>query len=90
MSNLAPSNEEHELDVYNANWNTNALKFVCIDRHKGGINAAFVDMSARHVGIKELYRLKWHKNFITSSLPGNGSTAGAGTWPAWTNKYKDY
>ncbi len=85
-----PSNTEHEQDRYIADWDTNAMKYYCIDRHSGGINAAFVDMTARHVGIKELYRLKWHARFQTSSLPGNGSTVGAGTWPTWTDKYKDY
>ncbi len=78
-----PSNTEHEQDRYSADWDTNAMKYYCIDRHSGGINAAFVDLSARHVGIKELYRLKWHKNFIKSSVPSAG-------WPTWTDRYKDY
>ncbi len=78
-----PSNTEHETDTYNAEWATNAMKYYCIDRHSGGINAAFVDMSARHVGIKELYLLKWHKNFIRTSVPPGG-------WPTWTDRYKDY
>ena len=82
-TDVPPSNTEHEQDRYSADWDTNAMKYYCIDRHSGGINAAFVDLTARHVGIKELYRLKWHKNFITSSVPSAG-------WPAWTDRYKDY
>ena len=79
-----PSNTDHDTDKYpGADWDTNAMQYYCIDRHSGGINAAFVDLDVRHVGIKELYLLKWHKNFIMSSVPPGG-------WPAWTDKYKDY
>ena len=81
---IPPNQNEHDTDKYpRADWDTNAMQYYCIDRHSGGINAAFVDLTARHVGIKELYRLKWHKNFITSSVPSAG-------WPAWTDRYKDY
>ena len=79
----APSNAEHEADEYMASYANNSMKYYCIDRHKGGINATFVDMTARHVGIKELWLLKWHKNFGTRHEPPSG-------WPTWTDKYKDY
>ena len=83
-NNSAPTDEEHGTDVYNASYSSDAMKFHCIDRHKGGINATFVDMSARHVGLKQLWRLKWHKNFdYTNALPPNA-------WPTWMEKYKDY
>ena len=81
-TDASPSNDEHELDDYKATWFNNAMKFCCIDRHNGGINAAFVDMDARHVGIKELWLLKWHMNF-PPSVPSNG-------WDTWTDKYKNY
>jgi prepilin-type N-terminal cleavage/methylation domain-containing protein/prepilin-type processing-associated H-X9-DG protein len=81
-SDLAPSNDEHETDVYDADWDTNSMKYMCIDRHSGGINMAFVDWNVRHVGIKELWQLKWHKNWEMCQ-PQNA-------WPDWTDKYKDY
>jgi prepilin-type N-terminal cleavage/methylation domain-containing protein len=77
----APSNDEHSNDVYRASWNNNAMKFYSIDRHSGGINGVFVDMHAQHVGIKQLRRLKWHKNFDTSLTP---------VYDTWLNSYKDY
>jgi prepilin-type N-terminal cleavage/methylation domain-containing protein/prepilin-type processing-associated H-X9-DG protein len=56
----------------------------CIDRHKGGINMTFMDGSTRKVGLKELWKLKWHRNFNTNTnRPPN-------FWPAWMNGYKDY
>ncbi len=77
----APSNSEHSRDVYNADWDTNAMKYYSIDRHRGGINGVFVDMHAQHVGIKQLRRFKWHKNFDTSLTPA---------YDTWLDSYKDY
>ncbi len=82
MNNNAPSNAEHEMDQYSATWWTHAMKFICIDRHKGGINMSFVDMDVRHVDIKELWQLKWHMVWIKCNPSGG--------WPTWTDKYKDH
>ena len=82
---IPPRDMDHEKDTYPlASWNTNAMQFYTIDRHHGGINASFVDMHVQHVGIKQLYRFKWHANFRTTSVPTNGG------WPDWTRKYKNY
>jgi len=79
----AATNDEHERDEYSASYSSNSMKWLCIDRHKGGINAVFVDMHVEHVGIKRLWKLKWHKNFQL----GVGS---AGGWPTWLQTYRDY
>ncbi len=80
-TDAAPSNDEHSHDVYRASWDNNAMKYYSIDRHKGGINGVFVDMHAQHVGIKQLRRFKWHKNFDTSLTPA---------YDTWLDSYKDY
>ena len=77
----APSNEEHEQEIYTADWDTHAMKFYSIDRHHGGINGSFVDMHVQHVGIKQLRRFKWHANFDTTLTP---------VYDTWLNSYKDY
>ena len=82
-TDAAPSNEEHARDVYSASWDDNAMKYYCIDRHSGGINGVFVDMHVQPVGIKQLWKLKWHSNFRLGIGPGGG-------WPSWTDRYKDY
>ena len=82
MNNNAPSNTEHELDEYDATWKTHSLKYLSIDRHSGGINSAFADGNVRFVGVKELWYLKWHKDWV-KCLPGNA-------WPTWTDRFKDY
>ena len=63
------------------NWATDAIQFFCIDRHNGGINGLFMDWSSRKIGLKELWRLKWHNQFDTTVQP---------VWPQWMQKYKDY
>lgn len=62
----------------------------CIDRHDGGINMLFMDFSTRKVGLKELWTLKWNKEFNTA---GKWTKAGGVLpeyWPEWMQKYKDY
>ena len=49
---------------------TNSMNRFCINRHQQGINGIFLDYSARKVWLKELWRLKWAKNFNpTAPLP---------------------
>ena len=35
----------------------------CMNRHNGYINGLFLDWSARRIGLKELWTLKWHREF---------------------------
>jgi len=47
----------------------------CINRHGNGtINGVFLDHSARRVGLKELWRLKWHKSFPANAPQPNWAT----------------
>lgn len=57
------------------------MKRFCLDRHNGWLNIAFVDLAVSKVGLKEMWRLKWHKNFDTSGYKG--------TWPDWMQGMKD-
>jgi hypothetical protein len=63
-------------------WNRSAMRLHCLDRHNQSINAVFLDLSASKVGLKELWRLKWHRKFDTSGYQGG--------WSEWMQKYKDY
>jgi prepilin-type N-terminal cleavage/methylation domain-containing protein len=55
----------------------------CFDRHKGGINGVFMDFSVRRIGLKELWKLKWHREFNTEyKRPW--------TWPSWMAGYKNF
>lgn len=66
------------------------MKMFSIDRHQKGITAVFVDGTARKVGLKELWTLKWHKTYNTK---GEWTKAGGVTfsdWPDWMSTFKDF
>ena len=66
------------------------MKHFCIDRHQGRVNFTFMDWSVRDVGLKELWILKWHRQFNTH---GPWTIAGGiepRDWPQWMRKYTDY
>jgi prepilin-type processing-associated H-X9-DG protein len=69
---------------------TGEMNQFCIDRHNGWTNLGFVDWSVRHVGLKELWTLKWHRAFITNGLWTEAGGVDPAQWPVWLRKYKDY
>jgi len=63
---------------------------ICINRHAGFVNWVFLDFSARKVGLKELWTLKWHRSFL---VDGPWTIAGGATpedWPEWMQNFPDY
>jgi len=57
---------------------------ICLNRHPSEtINAVFMDFNVRKVGLKELWRLHYHRGFDEyEPLPFD--------WPAWMENFKDY
>jgi hypothetical protein len=66
------------------------MNHFCIDRHKGFINLAFMDWSARSVGLKELWTLKWHRAYVTNGPWTKAGGARPDDWPVWLRLYKDH
>ncbi len=62
----------------------------CIDRHDGVTNMVFLNFSVRKVGIKELWKLKWHRQFDTNGVWTKAGGAQPANWPDWMQKFKDY
>jgi prepilin-type N-terminal cleavage/methylation domain-containing protein len=63
---------------------------VCINRHRGRVCSSFADGSVRQVGLKELWTLKWHREFNTS---GPWTRAGGvidADWPDWLRPFPDF
>jgi prepilin-type N-terminal cleavage/methylation domain-containing protein len=51
-------------DIYPADGsNDNEIRSFCINRHNWHINLLFLDWSVRKVGLKELWILRWSKNW---------------------------
>jgi len=70
------------------------MKYFCINRHDGGINAIFLDFSVRRVGLKELWTLQWHPGY-NARMSSHGPWTIAGgvqpeDWPQWMRSFKDY
>lgn len=60
------------------------------DRHREKQNTLFADGSGRSVGLKELWTLKWHRNYDRN---GEWTVAGGvqkSSWPEWMRDFKDY
>jgi len=58
------------------------MKRFCLNRHDGFLNCLFVDWTVRKVGLKELWRLKWHRSFDINYPPS--------IWPEWMRDFKEY
>ncbi len=58
------------------------MRFFCINRHNGFVNSVFLDSSVRKIGLKELWKLKWHSNSDTNAPTPD--------WPDWMKGFKDY
>lgn len=73
-----------------AGWTSTGIMPVCFNRHNAGINVLFSDWSARKIGLKELWTLKWGKGFDTAgpwTLTGGVQPE---DWPKWMRGFKDY
>jgi len=62
----------------------------CMNRHDGYINCLFMDWSARRVGLKELWTLKWDEQADTAGPWTKAGGVLPEDWPAWMRKFKDY
>jgi len=70
--------------------NTCPMSLICLNRHHEGINMTFMDWSVRKVGLKELWTLKWHREYNTAGPWTKAGGVLAEDWPAWMRKFKDY
>ena len=71
---------------YNGQWRGYDFEMghFCIDRHGyGSVNHLFLDFSVRRVGLKELWKLKWHKKWNPDNNPQP-------VWTDWMKEFKDY
>jgi prepilin-type N-terminal cleavage/methylation domain-containing protein len=69
---------------------SNEMKRVCLNRHSGAVNSAFLDWSIRKVGLKELWTLYWHKNFDTRGPWTKAGGVQPDNWPEWMRGFRDY
>jgi len=80
---------ENETAVWSTD-NTNHMARACMNRHIGYTNVSMCDFSARKVGLKELYTLKWHRSFNTRGPWTVAGGVSSSDWPAWIRPFSDY
>ena len=80
----APAQQEE------AAWSGNNMGRTCINRHKGFVCSSFADGSARKVGLKELWTLKWSQVFNTSGPFTMAGGVSGDDWPEWLRRYPDF
>jgi len=72
-------------------WNNDAqMGRYCLDRHDGFAGGLLLDFSARKIGLKELWALKWHRQYNQAGPWTLGGGVQATDWPEWLKNYKDY
>jgi hypothetical protein len=49
---------------------------VCINKHEGGINVLYLDMSVRKTTLKQLWDIEWNKYWRDNDIPEP-------EWPNW-------
>ena len=69
---------------------SNQMQFSCINRHIGCVNGLFMDLSPRKIGLKELWKLKWHRQYDTDGPWTQAGGALPQEWPQWMRSFKDY
>ena len=92
---LARGSPEHEppaydepLDLTTLQWS--GMKSFCINRHNGAVNGLFLDWSVRKVGLKELWTLKWSREFDTANAWTRAGGVQPEDWPQWMRRFHDY
>jgi prepilin-type N-terminal cleavage/methylation domain-containing protein len=68
----------------------NEMNRVCVNRHGGFVNWLMMDWTVKKAGLKELWTLKWSKNFYTAGTWTKAGGVQPDRWPDWMKHFKDY
>jgi len=77
FNGIKPPTSNGQWDGYNKE-----MMHFALDRHSKGVNGVFLDGAVKHIGIKGLWSLKWHKKY-------EASRGFVGTWPEWMAGYSE-
>jgi len=79
-----------EFDAVPTLVHSDTLNPFCINRHDGCVNGVFLDWSVRKVGLKELWTLRWHKEYVTRGPWTKAGGVKPEDCPEWMRRFKDY
>lgn len=61
------------------------MKRVCLNRHNEHVNGVFLDLHTSKIGLKELWELRWHRDWN----PNDDPPPDWGTQASWMTHMKD-
>ena len=76
---------EYEDEPFNTSSNMGRF---CINRHEGYTNCVFLDFTVKKVGLKQLWLLKWHRQYKTHYAITNPVDWSYGS--GWMAKFKEF
>jgi prepilin-type N-terminal cleavage/methylation domain-containing protein len=69
--------------------NQNEMRRFCVDRHAGFVNCLMMDWSVRRIGLKQLWQLKWHKQYDTCGPWTICGGVQGDDWPEWMHAFQN-
>ncbi len=84
------SSGDRPLEEEEGSISSNNMLSFCRNRHDGYVNGLFLDWSVRKIGLKELWTLKWDKDFDTRGKWTIAGGVGPEDWPEWMRRFRDY
>jgi hypothetical protein len=84
------TNTPPEFNGQTQNAGSICMRRFCFDRHDGPTNMVFLNLAVRKVGLKELWVLKWHRQYNTADAWTKAGGVNPEDWPEWLRRYKDY
>jgi prepilin-type processing-associated H-X9-DG protein len=91
-----PEDVDEPLDAEDQSWDdcvdatVNNMWRFSVNRHDGNLNTLFIDGSVRKTGIKQLWKLKWHRTYNTGGTWTLSGGVQRNDWPEWMANFKDY
>ncbi|MHC4507924.1 MAG: prepilin-type N-terminal cleavage/methylation domain-containing protein [Planctomycetota bacterium] len=71
-------------------WRGDNMRRVCLNRHNAATNSIFLDISVRKIRLKELWTLKWNRNYEVNGPWTKAGGVVPSDWPGWMTSFKDY
>ncbi len=68
---------------------SNEMQRMCVNRHGGAQFCLFADWSVLRVSLKQLWQLKWHREFNTQGIWTKAGGVSDDRWPKWMAGIKD-
>jgi prepilin-type N-terminal cleavage/methylation domain-containing protein/prepilin-type processing-associated H-X9-DG protein len=88
-TDLPPEREDHVGNVWGQSTGSEMRRF-CQNRHEGAMNMLFLDWSVRRVGLKELWTLRFHREWDVKNPYTRVGGVTETDWPDWMRSFRSY